>query len=180
MSRVKYLLDSDVLISAYRGHYSPEFCQPFWNWLLAANDGGVVYTIDRVLDELRNGHPTDYLHKLANDYGDKLGIITKNDESCLERYAEIQEWANTVWSGNKDPNKIRKALEIFAVETIADPWLVACALVGGYEIVTNEESALASLNIVKLPDCANAFGVTTHKLTDILKLHSTANFEFKP
>ena len=40
-----YLLDSDVFIQAKNLHYGFDFCPAFWEWLLARNSAGVVFSM---------------------------------------------------------------------------------------------------------------------------------------
>lgn len=179
MSKVKYLFDADSLIVACRRHYSPDFCLPFWQWILDGNTNATFYVIDKVCDELKRGNEDDYLRKFAEDNESALSLPTKADIQCAHKYGDVQQWAATVWSENKKKNKITKALEKFADEKMADPWLVAYAAVHGYSIVTNEEPAPESQTSVKLPDAARAFGVQTLKLHEVLFIHSGPNFAFQ-
>lgn len=174
----RYLFDSDSLIVAKNYYYSPDFSIAFWDWIIAGNQNGVLYTIDKVIAELRKGNEDDFLHQFAVDHESTLGLTT-SDEECLERYGQVQIWASTAWANNKNPNKIAKALETFAKETIADPWLVAYASINNFCIVTNEEPAPSAQTSVKLPDAANAFGVKVVKLHEVLSIHSGQNFTFK-
>ena len=50
-----YLLDANVFIEAKRRHYGMDFCPAFWDWLLATNISGRVFSIEKVGDELRAG-----------------------------------------------------------------------------------------------------------------------------
>jgi hypothetical protein len=177
MTQQKFIFDTDCLIIAKR-FYSPDFSGAFWEWLIAGNQNQVFFLADKVINELKQGDEEDYLYKFADEYGDNFKLAT-SDHSCLVRYAEIQNWAATQWAAGKDKNKVRKALEVFARETLADPWQVAYASIHNCIIVTNEESAPASQTNIKLPDVARAFGVKTIKLQEILGAYSGQNFTFK-
>ena len=50
-----YLLDADVFIRAKNLHYGFDFCPAFWDWLIQQSQGGQVYSIERVGDELLAG-----------------------------------------------------------------------------------------------------------------------------
>ncbi len=50
-----YLIDADVLIRAKNLHYAFDLCPGFWDWLVTANGNGRVFSIEKVLDELRAG-----------------------------------------------------------------------------------------------------------------------------
>lgn len=49
---MSYLLDANVFIEARRRYYGFDFCPAFWEWLLAANERGVVFSIEKVRDQL--------------------------------------------------------------------------------------------------------------------------------
>ena len=175
----KYLFDSDSLIAAKNFYYSPDFCPAFWDWILQGNQHSFFFTIDRIADEFKCGDKTDYLHKFVESHYDLFVLETKNDHNCILKYSEIQKWASSVWANGKNPSKVAKALEVFANEKMADPWLVAYASINKYTIISNESSAPESQTVVKLPDVASAFGVEVKKLHDVLRIHSGHNFSFK-
>jgi hypothetical protein len=41
-----YLLDADVFIRAKNLHYGLDFCPAFWEWLIAQNKAGRVFSIE--------------------------------------------------------------------------------------------------------------------------------------
>lgn len=47
-----YLLDANVLITAYRVHYQIDFCPAFWDWLTKSYHNQRVYSVQRVLAEI--------------------------------------------------------------------------------------------------------------------------------
>lgn len=50
-----YLLDTDVLIQAWRFDYRQDSCPKFWCWLIQKNVESEVYSIKKVLDEIKRG-----------------------------------------------------------------------------------------------------------------------------
>lgn len=50
-----YLLDSNVFIQANRLHYGMDFCPAFWDWLDEQSREGVVFSIEKVAEELQAG-----------------------------------------------------------------------------------------------------------------------------
>lgn len=64
-----YLLDSNIFIQAKNQHYSFDFCPAFWDFLVQKHQKNVVYSIDKVKDEIVVGG--DELVKWANS--NKLG-----------------------------------------------------------------------------------------------------------
>jgi hypothetical protein len=62
---MSYLLDANVLIAAKNLHYGLDFCPAFWDWLIHKSNTGVVFSIDKVADEIAAG--ADELSAWAND-----------------------------------------------------------------------------------------------------------------
>ena len=62
---MRYLFDSDVLINAKNFHYNPKFCPEFWDWIVAGHNAGLLFSIDKVRDELLNGKKDDPLYGWA-------------------------------------------------------------------------------------------------------------------
>ena len=52
---MSYLLDSDVLIQAKNLHCGLDFCPAFWDWLIATNASGLVFTQRRLAMRLMRG-----------------------------------------------------------------------------------------------------------------------------
>lgn len=50
-----YLLDANVFIAAKNLHYGLDFCPAFWDWLIDRNQAGIVYSIEKVADEIEAG-----------------------------------------------------------------------------------------------------------------------------
>ena len=50
-----YLLDANVFIQAKNLHYGLDFCPAFWDWLIAHNGAGRVFSIEKVGDEIEAG-----------------------------------------------------------------------------------------------------------------------------
>lgn len=49
---MKYLLDTNIFIQAKNLHYGLDFCPAFWEWLILKNKEGIIYSIDKVYDEI--------------------------------------------------------------------------------------------------------------------------------
>jgi hypothetical protein len=51
-----YLLDANVFIQAKNLHYyGMDFCPAFWDWLVSENAAGLVFSIEKVGDEIAAG-----------------------------------------------------------------------------------------------------------------------------
>ena len=120
-----YLLDSDVFIQAKNLHYGFDFCPAFWDWLLAANARGEVFSIGRVRDELVAG--ADSLADWAK--ARNPGFFVEPDAQTLPLLARVSQWTLTQ---NYEPAAINTFLQV------ADYYLVSQALARRYVVVTHE------------------------------------------
>lgn len=177
MTSKRYLLDSDVLISAKKSWLDPKIAPAFWSWIIEGHNQGYFYSIDKVADELKEGNKDDFLYIFAIDH--ESLFLSSDEISCITEYAKLQTWANTIWTQSKKPNNTSKAIEAFATSKKADAFLVAYAKANDFLVVTNEISNMNDQTNVKLPDAANSCGVKTINLYDLLLLHSHNNFQFK-
>ena len=133
-----YLLDANVFIQAKNLYYGLDFCPAFWDWLIAHNKAGRVFSIEKVGDEVEAGG--DELATWAADRG--AGFFVKPDAAMLPALGRVSAWA------------IGQHYEPAAVNTflqIADYYLVAHALAHGHTVVTHE-IASTSTKKIKIPD----------------------------
>lgn len=142
---MKYLLDSDVFIQAKNLHYGLDFCPAFWEWLIGANASGLVFSIEKVGDEIEAG--ADELAGWAAARGD--GFFLKPDSAILPALATVSRWAT---SQNYEPAAVNTFLQK------ADFYLVAHALAQGNVVVTHEIAA-ASTKKIKIPNACIGVGV---------------------
>ena len=172
-SRIRYLFDSDVLIASARLHYSPAYCQVFWDWLADGHKSGLFFSIDKVKGELLDGKK------------DPLNAWAESDDMedfFLPSLSSIGQWKK-ITAYALDPAKqfTVAAQNKFMNSEKADAWLIAyAAQYGNFVIVTNEVSAKQSKKEIKLPDAAEAFGISTVKLFDIMQGYAGHNFSLKP
>lgn len=172
---MRYLLDSNTLIVAKNLHYRPNFCQGFWDWVIAGHTANKVFSIDVVQKELLAGDADDHLHLWAKDTQINLPGFFISTKNCSSQWSALTSWAT---SGRFKTGAIKKFLNPKA----ADAWLVAYALQnkGAYTIVTNEVAAPSRTSSIQLPDAAQAFGIPAINLYDLLSRHGTNNFSFQP
>lgn len=173
-STSRYLLDSDVLITAKNLHYNPSFCGAFWNWILTAHQAGKLFSIDKVKDELLAGGRDDVLYDWAQH--------TSLSGFFLKSGVGVAQWRKlAAWAQHPDRAFKPAAQTKFLNVDSADAWLIAYAAhAGDCVIITNEQPAPESKRIIKLPDAAEAVGVRTANMFDVLRIHSGNNFEFAP
>jgi len=169
---VPYLFDSDVLVASKRIHYHPEFCQLFWDWIDAGHQVGSFYSIDKVKAELEGGSDEDILKQWCAR--PKLKDFFQSTKQHAANWGKLAEWAQ-----KRQPSFLPGALSKFLDVKSADAWLIARAAgAAGWTIVTNEVSAPDSKRDVKLPDAANALGVSTMPLSQLLRKHAKTNFTY--
>ena len=133
-----YLLDANVFIAAKNLHYGFDFCPAFWDWLVAGNESGRVFSVEKVGDEVQA--VGDELAVWAAARGD--GFFLRPEATDFPAMAEVSAWANS------------QAYEPAAVSTflqVADYYLVAQACAGRHTVVTHEVPS-ASIRKIKIPD----------------------------
>jgi hypothetical protein len=138
---MSYLLDANVFIQAKNLHYGLDFCPAFWEWLIDQNEAGLVYTIDKVADEIAAG--SDELSAWMADQ--KIGFFRKTDSRIVPHFSQVSTW---VMGQSYEPAAVSTFMQV------ADYYLVAHALDGNHTVVTHEISGHSAKRI-KIPNvCA--------------------------
>lgn len=156
-----YLLDADVFIRAKNLHYGFDFCPAFWDWLLVQNEAGVVFSIEKVKDELEGGN--DELADWARARDDRFFL--KPTSAIFPAMGQVSEWVN-------ENGYTPAAKDTFF--QVADYWLIAHALAGGYVVVTHEKPA-DTMNKVKIPTVCVGLGLKVMTPFEMLR-HERARF----
>ena len=156
---MKYLLDANVFISAKNLHYGMDFCPGFWDWLIAANQTGKVFSIEKVRDELEAGD--DELSSWAASRGNLFFL--EPDEAVLAGLARVADWVN-------DNGYTPAAKNTFF--QVADYWLVAHALAKDFVVVTHERPA-ETPNKVKIPNVCVGLGIKVMSPFEMLRRERT-------
>ena len=140
-----YLLDANVFIQAKNHYYGFDYCPAFWSWLEVKNGAGLVYSVERVGDELQ-GH-ADRLAEWARVQGTRFFLPT--DPALLAAFTAINTWLRA--------QRYRPAaITDFLQEP--DFTLVAHALAHGHTLVTHEVTSNTQKR-VKIPDVCVGVGV---------------------
>ncbi len=138
---MSYLLDANVFIQAKNLHYGLDFCPAFWQWLIDNTASGCVFSIDKVADEIAAG--ADELTNWAQQHGS--GMFRATDAAVAVQFGRVSAWV------------MGQQYEAAAINTflqVADYYLIADALAGGYTVVTREVPANSTKRI-KIPNvCA--------------------------
>ena len=133
-----YLLDANVFIQAKNLHYGLDFCPAFWDWLIANNKTGRVFSIEKVGDEI--DAIADDLAEWAKGRGP--GFFLRPDDAMVPALGKVSAWAT---GQNYEPAAVNTFLQV------ADYYLAAFALAHGHALVTHE-IASASTKKIKLPN----------------------------
>lgn len=140
-----YLLDANVFIQAKNLHYGLDFCPAFWDWLIAGNAEGKVFSIEKVADEIEAGG--DDLATWAMER--PPGFFLKPDPAMLPALHTVSAWATS------------QSYAAAAVNTflqVTDYYLVAHALALGFTLVTHEKSSTSTKRI-KIPNACIGLGI---------------------
>jgi hypothetical protein len=129
-----YLLDANVFIQAKNLYYGLDFCPAFWDWLIAHNTAGRVFSIEKVGDEVEGGG--DELATWAADRG--AGFFVKPDAAMLPALGKVSAWAT---GQHYEPAAVNTFLQV------ADYYLVAHALAHGHTVVTHEIASTSTKKI---------------------------------
>lgn len=140
-----YLLDADVFIRAKNLHYGLDFCPAFWDWLIANNAAGTVFSVEKVGDEVQA--VADELSQWAAARGD--GFFLRPDAAVLPSLGAVSAWA----TGQRyEPSAVSTFLQV------ADYYLVSHAHASGHTVVTHEVPS-ASTRKIKIPDACISLNI---------------------
>lgn len=164
MLEEKFLLDANAFITPYRLYYAFDLAPSYWQKISVCTQSGRLVLLDMVKDEVDKGKDASGKEKdeLAKWLDGQENFVFCNhvDTKIILCYQDVLEFVKSSGFYKKE------ALDDWARETVADPWLIAAAMANGYTIITTEVSA-GSLSTrspsksAKIPDVANYFGVNT-------------------
>ena len=140
-----YVLDANVFIQAKNLHYGFDFCPAFWEWLVAGNFKKMVFSIEKVGDEIAamNDELSDWAAQRGSDF------FIKPAPALLPALATVSSW---VTRQNYEPAAVNTFLQV------ADYYIVAHALASGNTLVTHEVAANSPKKI-KIPNVCIGLGV---------------------
>jgi predicted nucleic acid-binding protein len=151
-----YLLDTNAFIEARKRWYGFDFCPAYWAWLQEAHASGVVYSIEKVADEILAGD--DELVAWVREQGSSFFV--KPDAAVVHSLAEVSAWAA---GGDYDPAAVTTFLEV------ADSYLVAHAHAHDHVVVTHEVIK-NSRKTVQIPEACVAIGVKCMNTFEMLRV----------
>lgn len=160
----KYLLDANVFIEAHRRYYAFDICPGFWNCMLYHSQESVIYSIDKVRDELKTG---DKLEQWIKDNVSKSMFNSTSDVAVMENFSQMMQYVQNSTQYNPE------AKAEFA--QVADGWLIAYAKEHGHILVTHEALNLTIKRKVPMPNLCEYFKVP---YVDTFKMLRDLNAQF--
>jgi hypothetical protein len=152
-----FLLDSNVLITAYRSYYAFDLCPGFWGSIKKGHAEGRIFSTQRVMTELGKGDALDQW--VADELPDGFFL----DDATTEVAAEFAPMMSWVQSRDFLPAAKGK----FAGD--ADGWLVATAKEKAYCVVTHEARQDGAKARVMMPNLCEEFGVNYCNTFEMLR-----------
>lgn len=160
MVEEKFLIDSDTFMTPYRQYYAFDLVPTYWDKLSSCANTGRIVLLDMVMEEIDKGKDdlADWVAKQT-----KFEICNHVTPEIVGKYQEVLQYVQNCGLYKE------QALQTWAPENIADPWIIAAALANDYTIITTEvpSGGLSKKNknkSAKIPDVARAFGVKTNNL----------------
>ncbi len=145
----KYILDTNILITAYRLTYPMDVIPTFWNKLLEKAKDNTFSLIDFVVDEIRVGEDT--LRKWIDENIDDIEVLKSDDFNVIESFRVLM---NDV---ENTEQYTQKAKEDYAAS--ADSWILAHAHAYDYIIVTEEAYKREVKKRVIIPNVCRKFNI---------------------
>lgn len=160
---MKYIIDSNCFIEPHQGYCPTDVAISFWSKLKELYERGILYSIDKVKDELFY-HEDDLKNWFTNNM-EKEFFIPFDGEETINQLIKVNKWAMA------SQQYKQSAKTKFTDVTKADMFLVAFASLNPNEwkIVSFERSEPNSQTNIKLPDACKAFGVSCIKLQDMFR-----------
>ena len=163
-----FLIDTSALITPYRQYYAFDLVPSFWEKIKECFESGKIVILDKVWRELEKGGSDDKLSGWLSNNKSLVTIRTYKTETIIRNYADVLQYIQT------SDLYYESAIAAWAVEEIADPWIIAAARADDYIIVTEEQGSKGigpkqKNKNPKIPDVAKALGVETISLFEMMR-----------
>lgn len=154
----KYLIDSNIFITAHRQIYPFDIAPGFWEQMInkAADKIIIIENIDK---ELLRGE--DELTEWYSNNKDKFEVLAIPESEVFESYGKI---INNI---NENQQYNPSAKHEFA--SVADSWLCAYGLAYDYTIVTLEKYQEGSKKRILIPNVCKDFNISYIDLLQFMR-----------
>jgi len=160
----RYVLDTNVLITAHRTYYGFDICPGFWDWLLHQHQRRAVISIDKVKAEIKEG---DALARWVKAKAPSSLFDSTNDQAIISEFARMMNWVQSQQFDDAAKAKFAEA---------ADGWVMAYAKVHGDIVVTLEQYDANCKKRVPMPNVCKQFGI---RYTDTFTMLRTLGAGFR-
>lgn len=147
-----YLLDTNVLIEAYRTYYGLDFCPGYWDTLQAKISSGEAGSVKKVYEEIVLNED-DLSAWLKKCFAKKHFAQDDGDPLVANKYFEVSSYVMS--SSQFKPYAKREFLQ----PEEADPWICAYASIYGCTVVTQEVYSPDVQRRIPLPNVLHEFSV---------------------
>ena len=154
-----YLLDTNAFLEAKTRYYRFAFCPAYWDWLIRKNQDGIVFSLDKVKDEIHDKVPpfSTWVEKMdAQEF-----FLSSDGVQHHEFCATLNNWVNE----HTQYEKVAKDRMLQG----ADLPLIVYAKMHRYTLVTQEVRAPDSKTEIKIPDVCDEFGINCINTFDMLE-----------
>lgn len=160
---MRYILDSNIFITPYRGFCPLDVGVSFWRKLKTLADDGVIVSLDKVKEEIFAN--ADDLKSWMTACLPRRFFLPFATELSTERMKEIMVWVAS------SSFYTSRAKEKFMNMEKADVYLAAYASASpdDWTIVSSEIPSPNSPGIIKLPDICRRFGAKCIQLQDMFR-----------
>ena len=138
----KYCLDTNVLIQAWQKYYSPKICPSYWDVLNSLGLENRIFIPKEVFEEIIRTE--DELAEWLK--GSKIPVYNLNES--------VTKCLSNIFAANPAH---RLLVDNVKQRSLADPWVIACAMSEDACVVTKEEKVTAAnSDRIKIPNlCEN-------------------------
>ena len=160
-----YLLDSNCFITPARNFYAYDIAPSFWKHLQKCLLHPDVVVIQPVANEIKQDDEIGpWLESIS-----RFSALSTRQQDITDAYRKVIQYVATCGFYN------RAGITSWMPQKIADPWLIAAAIVmNNAQIVTQEQpsgnlSTKSQSKQVKIPDVASHFKVSCIGLFDFMR-----------
>ena len=143
-----FLIDSNALIAPYQQYYPFDLVPGFWGQVKEGIESGRIIIAGKVFDEVMAG--SDELSSWIMQFKGKK--FDHRDKDIATAVGKILDFLRNSSRYNND------AVLAWSDIKIADPWLIAIAMIHNYTAVTLEKTS-NSPRKPRIPDICDHFGV---------------------
>lgn len=146
MSEITYCLDANVLIQAWQKYYSPRLCPDYWTMLNALGSEGRVFIPSHVAEEIQRTED------------DLRSWLTASEVAVHPVDGEITQAVSRIFGANPLHQHL---VDNIRGRSLADPWVIAHAMVRNATVVTKEERVLQpNTTRIRIPNVCENMGVS--------------------